>query len=258
MTCAPLSPVFWQRQPKLPLPVLRFLGARVHAALASPRDRALLVWPMVLGAPKLRAAYPEGVPEEVLLAQAAPMLLAAGAGDPRSAWEEAQARFPDTADVAAGGWIAQRAWDPLGALVSLRLGVALIAMLGQPDDERYALACGVSLFNCALFHESHDALEPLWLEADGALKDGLQGLIMLAGGFHHHQVQNARGMISLWQDARRLLPGDPALLRTPWGDVAFGAATAAAAERLAWLDDYDGERDLAPLWDLPRPTLELL
>jgi hypothetical protein len=40
--------------------------------------------------------------------------------------------------------------------------------------------------------------------------------------------------------------------------VAYGAATAAAAERLAWLDDYDGERDLAPLWDLPRPTLELL
>lgn len=258
MTCAPLAPVFWQRQPKFPLPVTKFLGARIHAALAAPRDRALLVWPMVLGAPNLLAEHPEGLPEPVLLAQAAPMLANLGLTDPEAAWAEVLARLPDTADRAPGGWVAQRAWAPLSALVSLRLGVALLALLGQPEDDRYGLAAGVALFNCALFHESHDAFEPLWLEAEPPLKGGLQGLIMLGGGFHHHQLHNARGMISLWQDALEVLPREDRHLRTPWGTVGFGAAVASAAERLAWLEDYDGDKDLSPLWALSRPTLELL
>ena len=257
MSCAPLAPVFWQRQPKLPLPVLKFLGARVHAALAAPADRSLLVWPMVLGAPGLRNAYPEGLPEAVLLAQAAPMLKPLGVDDPAEAWADAQARFPATADQAPGGWVPQRVWDPLGALVSLRLGVTLLALQGQPEDERYGLAAGVALFNCALFHECHDALEPLWIAAEGPLKRGLQGLIFLAGGFHHHQLHNARGMISLWQDGLEALSSPDALLNTPWGTVAFASALASAAARLEWLADYDGDKDLAPLWSFPRPTLEL-
>ena len=257
MSCGPLAPVFWQRQPKLPLPVFKFMGARIHAALASPRDRALLVWPMVLGAPKLREAHPEGVPEAELLAQAGRILKGMGILDAKAAWDEAMARFPDTADRTDQGWVAQRAWAPLGPLVSLRLGVALIAMQGQPEDDRYHLSAGVALFNSALFHEAHDAFEPLWVEADGELKAGLQGLIVLAGGFHHQQLHNARGMISLWQDAARLLAGHPGVLRTPWGAVGFAAGLDSAAERLAWLNDYDGEMDLAPLWAYSRPTLEL-
>ena len=257
MSCGPLAPVFWQRQPKLPLPVFKFLGARIHAALAEPKDRAVLVWPMVLGAPKLRAAHPDGVPEAELLAQAGRILAGMGIQDPKAAWDDVMARFPDTADRAPGGWVAQRVWDPLGALVSLRLGVTLIALQGQPEDDRYGLAAGVALFNSALFHEAHDAFEPLWLEADGDLKAGLQGLILLAGGFHHHQLHNARGMISLWQDAARLLGARGGVLRTPWGAVGFEAGLASAAERLAWLDDYDGDMDLSPLWAYARPTLEL-
>ena len=258
MSCAPLAPVFWQRQPKLPLQVLKFLGARVHAALAAPADRALLVWPMVLGAPKLREAYPEGLPEAVLLAQAAPMLKGLGVLDPALAWADNLARFPATADRLGQGWGAQRAWDPLGALVSLRMGVTLLALQGQPEDERYGLSAGVALFNCALYHECHDALEPLWLEAPEPLKRGLQGLIFLAGGYHHQQLHNARGMISLWQDGLEALAGAHGLLETPWGAVKFGNALATVAERLEWLADYDGDKDLAPLWALPRPTLELL
>jgi hypothetical protein len=258
MSCGPLAPIFWQRQPKLPLPVFKFLGARVHAALASPRDRCLLVWPMVLGAPKLREDHPAGVPEELLLAQAGRILLSLGITEPEAAWDDVMARFPDTADRDAGGWVPQRVWAPLGQLVSLRLGVTLLALQGQPEDDRYGLAAGVALFNSALFHEAHDALEPLWLEAEGPLKAGLQGLIMLAAGFHHHQLHNARGMISLWEDALRLLAEADGMLRTPWGAVGFAAGAASAAERLAWLADYDGERDLTPLWDFSRPTLELL
>jgi len=236
---------------------MKFLGARLDAALRSPADRALLVWPMVLGAPALREAHPDGIPEPVLLARAAAMLGPLGVQDPAAAWADAQARLPTTADRGPAGWLPHRIWDPMSALVSLRLGVALLAMLGQPEDRRYGLACGVALFNCALFHECHDALEPLWLRSEGALKAGLQGLILLAGGFHHLQLDNPGGMIGLWGDALEALEPAGGILRTPWGGVDFEAAAAAAAQRLAWLEHFDGDMELGPLWAMPRPVLEL-
>jgi hypothetical protein len=249
--------VFWQRQPKLPLPVLKFMGARLDLALRAPADRSLLVWPMVLGAPKLRAAHPDGVPEPELLAAAGSMLAALGVADPQAAWADALRRLPNTADRGPAGWVPHRIYDPLATLVSLRMGVVLLALLGQPEDGRYGLACGVTLFNSALFHECHDALEPLWLKAEGALKSGLQGLILLAGGFHHLQLQNAGGMISLWEDALPALERFDGALATPWGTVDFQDGAAAAAERMAWLDHYDGDMALDPLWAMARPTLEL-
>lgn len=258
MTCAPSAPVFWQRQPKLPMPVMRFLNARMEAALATPAGRALLVWPMVLGAPGQREAWPDGMPEPELLARAAPLLAPLGVRDPAAAWAEAMARHTDTADLGPAGWVPHRIWAPLGALVSLRLGVALLALMGQPEDERYHLACGVALFNSALFHECHDAFEPLWRPAEGELRVGLQGLILLAGGFHHLQVENAGGMISLWRDALPPLELVGDSLRTPWGTIGFGDALEAAAERLAWLNGtYDGDLPLSPLWAMSRPAMEL-
>ena len=233
------------------------MGARIEAALREPGDRALLVWPMVLGAPRMRAAHPDGVPEQELLDGAAAMLGALGQVDPRAAWDRAMALLPNTADHGPAGWVPHRIWDPMASLVSLRLGVALLAMLGQPEDARYGLACGVALFNSALFHECHDALEPLWLTAEGELKAGLQGLILLAGGFHHLQLQNAGGMISLWEDALPALDRLGGRLSTPWGTVGFKAGAAAAEERMDWLEQYDGDMELAPLWAMSRPTLEL-
>ena len=90
------------------------------------------------------------------------------------------------------------------------------------------------------------------------MKGRLQGLILLAGGFHHQQLHNARGMISLWQDALQALDGSDGFRPTPWGTVGFNAALASVTERLAWLEEYDGDKDLSPLWAMPRPTLELL
>jgi hypothetical protein len=197
------------------------------------------------------------VPGPVLLARAGSMLEALGLTDPEAAWAEAMRRLPNTAEPGPDGWLPHRIWEPLSALVSLRLGVALLALLGQPEEARYGLACGVALFNAALFHECHDALEPLWREAVPPLKTGLQGLILLAGGFHHLQLHNAGGMISLWGDALPALDRRGGALATPWGSVAFQAATAAAAERMAWLDRYDGDMALDPLWAMARPALEL-
>ena len=262
MSCSTRTPVFWQRQPRLPLPVNRFLGSRLEAALADPADRAHLVWPMLLGAPKVRQDHPEGLPEAELLAMARPLLApVAGDGDPGEAWRSCLARFPDTADKGATGWVPQRIWDPLAALVSLRAGVALLALLGLPLDGRYGLAAGVSLFNASLYHESHDALEPLWLKSDGPMKTGLQGLILMAGGYHHQQLENAPGMATLWEDALPALAACGDELATPWGNLRFGQALATVKQRLSALENGDGERfDEAPwdlLWTLERPEWEL-
>jgi hypothetical protein len=212
---------------------------------------------VVLGAPRLRQAHPGGVPEPLLLAAAGPMLEAVGARDPRAAWDRAMALLPNTGEPGPEGWLPHRIWEPLSSLVSLRLGVALLALQGQPEDARYGLACGAALFNSALFHECHDALEPLWQRAEGGLKAGLQGLLLLAGGFHHLQLHNAGGMISLWGDALAALEPSRGALATPWGAVGFEAAATAAAERMAWLDRYDGDMALDPLWSMSRPALEL-
>jgi hypothetical protein len=257
MTCAPTAPVFWQRQPKLPLPIMKYLGARLEQALARPEDRALLVWPTVLGAPALREAHPDGIPEVELLARAEPMLAPLGAPDPAAAWARTMERLPNTAEPGPGGWLPHRIWEPLSALVSLRMGVALLAMIGQPEDDRYPVSCGVSLFNCALFHECHDALEPLWSEAQGPLRSGLQGLILLAGGFHHMQLHNPGGMMGLWEDALAALEPFAGRVATPWGAVLTADAEASAARGLEWMESYDGDRELDPIWELPRPVLEL-
>jgi hypothetical protein len=183
------------------------------------------------------------------------------AQDPGAAWRSDLERFPGTADRGPTGWIPQRAWEPLASLVSLRSGVALLALLGLPEDDRYALAAGVSLFNAALFHECHDALEPLWLDAEGPLKTGLQGLILVAGGYHHHQTQNAPGMASLWEDALTALAEAGEALPTPWGTLGFGQSLAGIRARLAALENDVGERDAEPpwdrLWSLERPEWEL-
>jgi len=256
MTCA-TAPAFWARQQRLPLPLQRFVRVRLETALNDPEERPLLVWPTILGAPRVREAHPEGIPEEVLLTQAGRMLAALGVTDPREAWRKALGGFPDTADKGATGWLPQRIWDPLSAQLSLRCGVILLALTGQPEDERYRLASGVTLFNSALFHESHDALESHWIQASGDLKKGLQGLILTAAGFYHQQNHDALGMISLWKDALAALEPFEGELLTPWGTVDFSESLEAMEQRIAWLRALDTDAEPDGLWDLPRPEWKL-
>jgi hypothetical protein len=88
---------FWQRQPRLPLAVHRFLQERLEAALQAPEARQILVWPTVLGAPRLRERHPEGLPEPLLLEHAARLLGALGQHDPAGAWMQHLRDWPDTA-----------------------------------------------------------------------------------------------------------------------------------------------------------------
>lgn len=249
---------FWQRQPQLPLEIQRFLRRRVEAGLHDPARRGDLAWPTVLGAPALRAQHPEGVPEHLLLAHAARMLLAVGQDDPAKAWALALERHLDTAEAGETGWKPHASWGQWGPLVSLRSGWQLAALTPLPLDERYGLACGVSLFNHGLYHECHDALEPLWMEAAGALKQGLQGLILLTAGYHHLQLHNAAGMSAVWEEAFGRLDPLGSRLDTPWGRVDLDAALSVTRERLALV--HDGDMESAPfdrLWALPRPLWNL-
>ncbi|MBI1754249.1 MAG: DUF309 domain-containing protein [Acidobacteria bacterium] len=259
---------FWQRQPRLPLEIHRFLQDRMEAALQDPEARQVLVWPTILGAPALRQAHPEGLPEPLLLNHAARMLGALGHHDPAAAWRAHLAAWPDTAGQGADGWRPSAAWGAWGPFVSLRSGWQLAALTPLSPGAAYALACGVSLFNHGLFHESHDALEPLWTSAQGGLKDQLQGLILLAGGYHHLQQRNLGGLRALWEESLIRLGPCEGRVATPWGEVRANAALDLTRQRLdlavqtldhekRLMDDADEAAVFKSLWDLDRPTWEL-
>jgi hypothetical protein len=250
-----LETPFFQRQPVLPLPIQRFLRRRVEAALHDPAQRFHLAWPTVLGAPRLRELHPEGVPEAELLTHAAKMLAALGVSDPAAAWARTRAAFPDTAEPGATGWRPSAEWGTFGPLISLRCGWQLMALTPLPLDGRYGLSCGVSLFNHGLYHECHDALEPLWIEAQGPLKGALQGLILMTAGYHHLQLQNAKGMKAVWEECLARLEPFRGRVETPWGPVDLAEAARITSGRLAQLD---GEADWPLLWRMDRPlwTLE--
>ena len=252
---------FWQRQPRLPLDIHRFLQDRLEAALLAPEARQILVWPTILGAPRLRTAHPGGIPEPELLNHAARLLGALGHHDPAAAWGDHRAAWPDTAEGGPAGWRPAPAWGAWGPLVSLRCGWQLAALTPLPQGPVYPLACGVSLFNHGLYHECHDALEPLWTTAEGDLKGRLQGLILLAGGYHHLQQANLGGLLALWEEALvRLAPGG-GRVATPWGEVRAEAALDLTARRLdhgrRMTEAADDEAVFGPLWALDRPTWEL-
>lgn len=251
-----LETPFFQRQPVLPLPIQRFLRKRVEAALHDPAQRFHLVWPTVLGAPRLRELHPDGVPEAELFTHAAKMLAALGISDPAAAWPETLATFPDTAAQGGTGWMPATEWGAFGPLISLRSGWQLMALTPLASDETYGLSCGVSLFNHGLYHECHDALEPLWIEAQEPLKGALQGLILMTAGYHHLQLQNANGMKAVWEESLARLEPFQGRAGTPWGRVDFAEAARLTVERLTILDG--GVPDWPALWRLDRPlwTLE--
>lgn len=63
-------------------------------------------------------------------------------------------------------------------------------------ERRYgpAWAEGVRLFEAAAYWDCHEALEPVWLEAEGLDKHFLGGVILLAASLHkHREMGSPRG-----------------------------------------------------------------
>ncbi len=209
---------------------------------------------MILGAPKFQQDHPEGLSEPLLIQMAAPLLR--GLTVPEASWAKTQQRFPDTAITGLKGWRLHPAWGDAGAALSLRAGVALLALTQVPLDGRYRFLGGVLLFNEALYHESHDALEELWRRAEEPLRSHLQGLILLAGGYHHLQRGHAPGMAALWERAIELLAPSGGILETPWGKVRLTHALEDTAQRLDRL--HEPNQDGQALWAIPQPRLEVI
>ena len=84
------------------------------------------------------------------------------------------------------------------------LGAVDAAPLPENTRDR-AVAIAAHLFRERLFFEVHEILEPPWRDAEGDVREILQGLIQVAVGFHHHEEGNLRGAISLLADGNAKL-----------------------------------------------------
>ena len=63
--------------------------------------------------------------------------------------------------------------------------------MSQPSD---AWRRGVDLFEAGEYWECHEALEPIWLAADGLDKEFYGGVILLAAALHKaREMQSPRG-----------------------------------------------------------------
>ena len=68
---------------------------------------------------------------------------------------------------------------------------------------------GIELFNAGEFFESHEALEEIWIETEGAERELLSALIQSAAAFYHLQRGNLKGASGVYRRAQRKLAGLP-------------------------------------------------
>lgn len=95
------------------------------------------------------------------------------------------------------------------------------------------IADGVRLFNSQKFFEAHEALEEVWLKAEGRQKIFLHGLIQVAAAFHHYTEGNLAGFRSLLGKGLSKLD--------KFGDRLEGIDLGALRKQLhQWCDRHDG------------------
>ncbi|HEU5395387.1 MAG TPA: DUF309 domain-containing protein, partial [Candidatus Methylomirabilis sp.] len=148
-----------------------------HLALRSP-DGSVRV--QTLDAPPPRPAWMASSPVREALREV-PVL--APVSDGRLALAPAYARYlPAVAERVEAYWAAAEAFAAQGG--PRRAGLAR------------ALECGAALYNAQLYFETHELLEPVWMEQPGGLdRTVLQGIIQAAVGLYHFQLENWRGGI---------------------------------------------------------------
>jgi hypothetical protein len=118
---------------------------------------------------------------------------------------------------------------------------------GVGGDELTALLDrAAALANHGLFFEVHELLEPAWFRAAGPVRTALQGLIQVAGAFHHHEHGNAEG-------ARSLLVEGLAKLAGTGGALPLDAARWLGELRAALAALVAGEPPAIPRWPHPGP-----
>jgi uncharacterized protein len=118
-----------------------------------------------------------------------------------------------------------------------------------------ALSEGLACYRRTEFFEAHEHWESVWLRLEEPEKSFLQALIQIAAAFHHLQVGNRAGAVSLLSRALGRLESRP--LQS--GGI---AVTPLSAELRAWLRELEGAGvtpGTAPPHPLPRafPKIEL-
>ena len=68
---------------------------------------------------------------------------------------------------------------------------------------------GIELFNAGEFFACHEALEEIWLPAQGVEREFLHAIIQAAVALHHYQRGNYKGAASVYERARRKLEALP-------------------------------------------------
>jgi hypothetical protein len=101
-------------------------------------------------------------------------------------------------------------------------------------------------WDAGLFFEVHELIEPVWLEAKGARRELLQGVIMAGAAMHHLSEGNLAGARGLLGDASKRLAdcGDAEAMNFS----AFARELGALRERIL----SGSVRDIADVGDLPR------
>jgi len=122
-------------------------------------------------------------------------------------------RFPaELFDRGPDGWRVRSAFAPDAAAFGERAARAARAIADRPlattDPSRpVGLAGAATLFDAGLYFETHEALEPFWMRAEGAEREALQGLIQVAVGFQHLANGNLDGARALLRDGATKLAG---------------------------------------------------
>ena len=68
---------------------------------------------------------------------------------------------------------------------------------------------GIEYFNAGEFFECHEALEEIWLPAQGTEREFLHAIIQTAVALHHYQRANYKGAASVFERARKKLAALP-------------------------------------------------
>lgn len=85
-------------------------------------------------------------------------------------------------------------------------GVEPLSLSCRAPFENEFFLFGIDLFNHHFFWEAHEAWETIWhLEEDPALRNLIQGLIQLSGGYLKIFQNNDKGARTLWGKASKRL-----------------------------------------------------
>ena len=115
------------------------------------------------------------------------------------------------------------------------------------DWTRGELRKGLDSFDSGAFFEAHEHWESVWLTAREPEKTFLQALIQVAASFHHFQLGNQAGTISLLRSALRRLEKYP----ESFGGIAITPLRISIGQ---WLESLD---TVSQSPQPPIPRLEL-